>query len=188
VSVPNRKPPGTSWESWTDQLIREAQENGEFDDLPGKGKPLPGLDQPHDEMWWVRKKLQSESVSYLPPTLAIRKERDDVLARLDAETSEARVRQLLEALNARIRDVNRRCITGPPSTVMPLEIDGVVQGWREKRETALASRPGDTGSDQSSTQLAPPETTRSSTRAVPPRSTRSWRQRRGRSKLDSDHE
>jgi DnaJ family protein C protein 28 len=28
------------WESWIDQQIREAQERGEFDDLPGKGKPL----------------------------------------------------------------------------------------------------------------------------------------------------
>ena len=28
------------WESWIDQRIREAQERGEFDDLPGKGQPL----------------------------------------------------------------------------------------------------------------------------------------------------
>ena len=28
------------WESWIDQQIREAQDRGEFDDLPGKGKPL----------------------------------------------------------------------------------------------------------------------------------------------------
>ena len=29
------------WESAVDQQIREAQERGDFDDLPGKGKPLP---------------------------------------------------------------------------------------------------------------------------------------------------
>ena len=28
------------WESLTDRLIREAQERGEFDDLPGRGQPL----------------------------------------------------------------------------------------------------------------------------------------------------
>jgi DnaJ family protein C protein 28 len=28
------------WESWIDQQIREAQDRGEFDDLPGKGRPL----------------------------------------------------------------------------------------------------------------------------------------------------
>ncbi len=28
------------WESWLDQIIREAQEQGKFDNLPGKGKPV----------------------------------------------------------------------------------------------------------------------------------------------------
>ncbi len=28
------------WESWIDQQVRQAQERGEFDDLPGKGRPL----------------------------------------------------------------------------------------------------------------------------------------------------
>jgi hypothetical protein len=28
------------WESWIDQQIREAQEQGKFDNLPGQGKPL----------------------------------------------------------------------------------------------------------------------------------------------------
>lgn len=28
------------WESWIDQQIREARDRGDFDDLPGKGKPL----------------------------------------------------------------------------------------------------------------------------------------------------
>ncbi len=28
------------WESWIEQQIREAQERGAFDNLPGKGKPL----------------------------------------------------------------------------------------------------------------------------------------------------
>jgi DnaJ family protein C protein 28 len=31
---------GRDWEDWIDQQIREAQERGEFDDLPGMGKPL----------------------------------------------------------------------------------------------------------------------------------------------------
>lgn len=28
------------WESWIDEQIREAQERGQFDNLPGKGRPL----------------------------------------------------------------------------------------------------------------------------------------------------
>jgi hypothetical protein len=29
-------------------------EAGEFDDLPGAGKPLPGAGVPDDDLWWVR--------------------------------------------------------------------------------------------------------------------------------------
>jgi hypothetical protein len=35
-----RKPPGMSFESWVDKQIREATERGEFDGLPGAGKPI----------------------------------------------------------------------------------------------------------------------------------------------------
>ncbi len=35
-----RKPPGISFESFADLQIRKAREDGLFDDLPGKGKPL----------------------------------------------------------------------------------------------------------------------------------------------------
>ena len=35
------------WESWIDQQIREAQERGEFDDLPGKGRPLDLTPNPY---------------------------------------------------------------------------------------------------------------------------------------------
>jgi len=133
----SRKPPGTDWESWIDQVIQDGRERGEFDNLPGTGKPLPDLDNPHDDMWWVRKKLQSEGVSYLPPTLALRKDREDTVARLDAETSETRVRQLLEELNSRIQAVNSRSVAGPPSTVMPLDIDLAVQAWQHRRAHAL---------------------------------------------------
>ena len=41
-----RKGP-TDWESWIDQQIREAQARGEFDDLPGKGKPLDLTPNPY---------------------------------------------------------------------------------------------------------------------------------------------
>lgn len=34
-----RKPMGVSFEDWTDRLVREAQERGEFDDLPGAASP-----------------------------------------------------------------------------------------------------------------------------------------------------
>jgi len=44
--VTERKGP-TDWESWIEQQIREAQARGEFDDLPGKGKPLDLTPNPY---------------------------------------------------------------------------------------------------------------------------------------------
>jgi hypothetical protein len=131
--VTNPRLTGTNWESWVDTVIRQGQERGEFDNLPGTGRPIDGLDKPHDELWWVRKKLKDEEVSYLPPTLALRKDKEDTLEAVMALRSEARARQLLEELNERIRAVNRRTAPGPPSTVMPLDIEHELATWRRHR-------------------------------------------------------
>ena len=69
-----RRPTLSDWESSVERQIREGIERGEFDNLPGAGKPLEGLDGPHDEEWWVKQKLRREQVSGLPPALAVRKE------------------------------------------------------------------------------------------------------------------
>ena len=37
----------TSWESWIDQQIREAQARGAFDNLPGRGRPLDLTPNPY---------------------------------------------------------------------------------------------------------------------------------------------
>jgi hypothetical protein len=57
-----RKPAGVPWESWIDRQIRRAEERGEFDDLPGAGRPIPDLDKPFDELWWVKDKLRREGL------------------------------------------------------------------------------------------------------------------------------
>ena len=43
--------------------IREAMENGEFDDLPGLGKPIPGIDEPYDPDWWVKQWFRRERLT-----------------------------------------------------------------------------------------------------------------------------
>lgn len=135
-----RKPPGVTWESWIDTIVREARERGEFDGLPGAGKPLGDLDRPHDELWWVRKKLKEEGVSYLPPALALRKERDDTLAKILAEPREQRVREIVTELNEKIRQLNRGAVSGPPSNLMPLDLESVVAGWARSRQALAAEQ------------------------------------------------
>jgi hypothetical protein len=118
------------WENWVERQIREGIERGEFDNLPGAGKPLAGLDGPHDEEWWVKGKLRREEVSYLPPALAVRKELEVALERVDAATSEDTVRLIVAEINDRIVRVNSHTTSGPPSAVMPLNVELVVQHWK----------------------------------------------------------
>lgn len=46
--------------------LRAAIEAGEFDNLPGLGKPSPIFDEPYDPFWWVRRKLRSEQLPTNP--------------------------------------------------------------------------------------------------------------------------
>ncbi|MDF3289615.1 DnaJ family domain-containing protein [Streptomyces silvisoli] len=128
-----RKPPGVSFESWVDRQIREAAERGEFDNLPGAGKPLPELDQPYDELWWVKQKMRREGVSYLPPVLALRKEAEDALAAASRSGSEEEVRRILSEVNDRIREALGNPPPGPPLKLTPFDVERVVREWREGR-------------------------------------------------------
>ena len=46
VGMEQPRRPG-DWEKWVDQQVREAQERGEFDNLPGTGKPLDLTPNPY---------------------------------------------------------------------------------------------------------------------------------------------
>ncbi len=128
-----RKPAGENYESWVDRQIREARERGEFDNLPGAGKPLPDLHRPYDELWWVRKKLKEENLSYLPPALQLRKEVEEAREQITRARSEREVRKIVAGINERIREANRTSLQGPASTVMPLDEEQTVRTWRERR-------------------------------------------------------
>ena len=45
-----------------DNKIRAAIEAGDFDNLPGFGKPIASIDDPYDPNWWVRQKLRREEL------------------------------------------------------------------------------------------------------------------------------
>jgi hypothetical protein len=132
--VTERKPPGASVGSWVEFQIRRAQERGEFDNLRGHGKPIADLHEPHDELWWVKRKLRDENVSFTPPALALRKDVEAAHERIAAQWSEAEVRRIVEELNARILEVNRTTTSGPSTSMVPLDVDEVVAGWRAARD------------------------------------------------------
>ncbi len=130
----NRKPLDLSWESYVEQQIREAQEAGEFDNLPGAGKPIPGIDEPLDEWWWIKQRIRREKLSLLPPGLQIRVDVEKTLARIESLLSEDSVRREVTTLNEKICRANRTAVWGPPSTTMPLDVEVVVQKWRQRSQ------------------------------------------------------
>ena len=121
-------------ESWIDRQIREAQERGEFDNLPGAGKPIEGLHRRRHEDWWVQGLMEREKISApLPGSLQLRKEVEELQDTLAAERSEKVVRDIIEDLNYRIRDSHRRGIDGPKIFTRVIDVDATVEEWRERR-------------------------------------------------------
>jgi hypothetical protein len=125
-----RKPPGTSWETWIDAQVRVAREQGAFDNLPGAGKPLPNLDQEYDPLWWVKQLIQREQVSILPPSLELLRKVEKELAAIEKLHDEATVRRRVVALNVEIAKVNATVLEGPPTRLSTLDVDKVVARWR----------------------------------------------------------
>ena len=109
-----RKPPGTSWETWIDTQIRVATEAGAFANLPGAGKPLPNLGQEHDPLWWVKQLVQREQISMLPPSLELLRKVETELAAIEKLHDKATVRRRVAALNAEIAEVNATVMEGRP--------------------------------------------------------------------------
>ena len=130
----DRKPPGVGFQTWVERQIREAAERGAFDNLPGAGKPIEDLDKPHDELWWIKRKLHDEQLAYLPPTIALRKEAEAALAAAARAGSEAEVRAIVAGINAKIAEGNRKAASGPPLNLAPFDPERVVACWHAARQ------------------------------------------------------
>ena len=134
-----RKPPGMRFETWTDRLIREAQERGEFDDLPGAGKPIPGIEKPFSAERWAIELVRREggdTSALLPPLLALRRERAALLEALAELPSEAAVRGVVADFNGRLLDQYRLPPVGPQVAVGVLDPDETVATWHATRPAA----------------------------------------------------
>jgi len=149
-----------------DRAIREAMDRGEFDNLPGAGKPLRdtgGTD------WFVQRYLQTgdgANSGFLPPSLLLRREAEDLPERAARLRTEQAVRDLVTDLNKRISDEVRMPSWGPPLALRPLDMDDVLDRWRADRR-ALAEQ-----------QAADAEAIRTALQRSQPR--RGWLRRLGR--------
>jgi hypothetical protein len=124
-----------------ENAIQQAIRRGEFDDLPGAGKPIPGLGESHDPDWWIRRKIESEQLTGLgPPALRLRVENAELDARLDALSNEPDVRDALEDFNLRIVEARRQLLGGPPVVTPTRDVDAEVTAWRERRAARIAAQ------------------------------------------------
>ena len=131
-----QKPPGVSWDSWIEQQIRRAQEEGEFNNLAGAGKPLPGITDPYDPLWWQKQLMQRERISALPPALELLRKVERELLALRQARDEAEVRRRVEALNREIAKANSRAAEGPPTRLGLLDLESIVAEWRARSSPA----------------------------------------------------
>lgn len=114
--------------------IQQAIRRGDFDNLPGSGKPLADLGGVHDPDWWIRQKIEREKITGLgPPALTLRMENASLDARLDEIADERTVREILDDFNKRIISARRQLQGGPPVVTPPRDIDDEIERWRERR-------------------------------------------------------
>jgi len=128
-----RKPPGSSWESFVDAQVRRAMEDGAFDDLPGQGRPLENLDEPHDAAWWVRDLVRREKLPADDPALGLLREVEKELEELDREHRLEIVRRRLESLAERVRRANALSVRGAPTRLPTPRVEDLLRRWEERR-------------------------------------------------------
>ncbi len=123
--------------SWVDQQIRVAMARGEFDHLPGAGKPIRDLGTSHDPDWWLKKLVEREQIALLPPSVQLRKEDAELDATLDGLATERQVRERVEDFNERVIAARYRPPEGPPLITMPRDVEETVAAWRTRRQERL---------------------------------------------------
>lgn len=132
-------------DSLVDEKIREAQAEGEFDNLPGYGKPLP-RDRDQDvagESWMSNRVLKQ--AGFVPEWIELRKqiaaERDEVVQTLAAYRERARTGErshpdlirmeqryveLATEVNRKIDAHNGQC---PPGQILTRFVEDAMRRW-----------------------------------------------------------
>jgi len=143
ASDPSAAPVSTWRErnAYVEIAIQQAARRGDFDDLPGAGKPLRGLGASHDPDWWLKRKIEAEGLTGLgPPALLLRTEYAELDDRMDEHVREDDVREALEDFNRRVIEARRQLLGGPPVVTPLVDVDERVGEWRERRDAAARAR------------------------------------------------
>ncbi|HET7196119.1 MAG TPA: DUF1992 domain-containing protein [Nocardioides sp.] len=124
---------------YVDLQIQQAMRRGDFDNLPGAGKPIRGLGKDYDPDWWVKQLIEREKITgVLPPALQLRKDDAELEAHLDSLHTAADVREEVEEFNARVIKARYTPVDGPPLITQPRDVDTEVEAWRARRAAQRA--------------------------------------------------
>ena len=114
------------WESLVDQKIREAMEQGEFDNLAGAGQPIDLSENPYEDPEWRTAHRMLRNAGFAPAWI---EERKDIDAELEAartglarcwkillnarntqhqQSAQARWDDALESFRTKVAELNRR--------------------------------------------------------------------------------
>lgn len=126
--------------AYVETAIQVAIRRGDFDDLPGAGKPIEGLGTHHDPDWWIRRKIETENLTGLgPPAILLRTEDRELNDQLDLLGRESDVRDVLEDFNHRVIEARRQLQGGPPVVTSPRDVEAEIAAWRGRRAARFAT-------------------------------------------------
>lgn len=136
---------GPDWETLIERQIREAVEEGKFEDLPHQGAPLPNDDNPMAGDWGLAFHVL-KNAGVAPPWIAADKEVRDLLAQRDVllasaaggtppsamsrDRARASLTELVIAINAAIARLNAEAPTDRQHR-RPLDLDDELARYDE---------------------------------------------------------
>ena len=130
-----RKPMGMTFDSWIDRQIDASIKRGEFKNLPGQGKPLPGVNGRYDPDWWIKEKLEREKLDITPDTIVARRAVEVFMEGYLTLPTAASVKRKALQLNETITAANKTDL-GPHLPQPLLDVDGLVTDWTRERTKA----------------------------------------------------
>jgi len=134
--APTRAPTDAARAAAAEVAIQQSMRRGDFENLPGAGKPLPGIgtDARHDPDWWMRRKIEREQLRGIgPAAYTLRTEDAGLDERLDALHRPDEVRAAVEDFNARVIEARRQLLGGPPVVTQLRDVETELAAWEQRR-------------------------------------------------------